>query len=287
MKRLFRRFFSDIAGSVTIDLNDDAGILSGNRDRSLYMNRFSETEIRGLMFRSGMSQVLSASGFPDQNYRIWKDDADIHRLEIYGGECVPGNLLIDLRLSEKSCDLPGSDDPLRLYFVEWLMTRNPQVSRFKPNRPQLPGQKTPGLGSLTQMINLMKLVSLQITDDGFMNIPDHLHLAVMYSRQFYFLDPVTEGMIRAVSRDLRRAGLYNIAWAAVTGSIIRRDTGAPLDYTPSAQVYPASERLRRYLASRDYARRARESFSVHYEIAYDELESRKQALLATRAAAEL
>jgi hypothetical protein len=253
VKRLFRRLFSDIAGSVTINLDDGAGVLATGKNRSLYMNRFSETEIRGLMFRSGMSQVLSASGFPDQNYRIWKDDADIHRLEIYGGECKPDNLLIDLRLSEKRCALPGRAELLRLYFVEWLMTRNPQSTRFKPNRPQLPGQKTPGLGSLTQMINLMKLVSLQITEDGFINIPDHLHLAVMYSRQFYFINPQTEGVIRAVSRDLRRAGLYNIAWAAVTGAIRRRDTGEPLVYQPSEQVYPASELLRRYLGSRDYA----------------------------------
>ena len=277
----FKNFFSDITEGISISILDTTETLKKGIFASaptLFLNRFSEYDIRKFFSKSGMTSYLASRSFEKLVYKIFQDESLVHHLEVYSNFEDTVNMLIDLRLSELKFSPENSTKTYDTFLIDWFMTRNPNSLKFKKSKPQLPGQKSPGLGLLNIMIKIMKLVSCASLNDGFINVPDHLHLALMYSRNFYFYDPKYEGMLRAVLRDLKNDGLYNISWAAVTNSIISKSTCKPLQFSPSHQVYPVSDKMKKHFSSSYYTKALKLAMKEHFYINYEKMNKEKKKI---------
>lgn len=227
--------------------------------KPLLLNRFSEHDMFSIMQKTGMIEALNRHGFDDLNAFIDKDDANVYYLKLYSGAPDPGNMLMDLRVTEtrfmpKAHFFPD-DSFLPAYdmvVIEWLSLQNTHSENFSSDRPQLPGQTRPGLGILNYCFAMMYDVARQVSKDGFLDIPEHLHGAIMYSKKFMFFDPANEALLRAVLRDLRGYSMSDLSWGIITKTIVNEVTGEPEIYTPSEQIYYASERMKGYFESHMY-----------------------------------
>ncbi|MBN2436132.1 MAG: hypothetical protein JXK07_12780 [Spirochaetes bacterium] len=255
-----------------------------NRSDGIFLNIFDAGGIRYLMKKCGLHDHLKKKRFYPYTIIVFRDENDIHNLRILESERnVP---LVDLRVSEKRFVKTGFDGQtlsFDMVAIEWLSTRDPRLFTFKSNRPQLPGQTHPSLGCLSLMMKMMYLCSRRIHKDAFMDVPDHLHLALMYSSFFHFLDPAAEAVIRAVKRGLKGYSLSEIAWGAVTGSIFDKKTGELFVYKPSEQLYPVSRRMKRYFSSKSYQEAVKNSnpgqFTLNRDNLNKKIESAKKKYL--------
>ena len=98
-------------------------------------------------------------------------------------------------------------------------------------------QTKPGLGCLRYLMKMMYLVAEGVIKDGFMDVPDHMHGAVMYSRNFKLFNPAHEGVLRAILRDAKGHSLGDISWGMITGSIIDTGTGQPQVTIPPSRYF--------------------------------------------------
>lgn len=299
-KPLFGTLFSaDDFGA----LGDDFSPLDSLRDGGFrssphgakFLNRYDVDEMVRILKKVGMVRQLAAKGYPDPVYDIFKDSQQIHYFRIFpDAKKDPSRVLVDLRLSEKRF-IPDKlrvdayrDMLFDMFAVEWLQTQNPDAAAFTAERPQLPGQLRPGLGCLKYLLLMMKEVAPGITIDGFLDVPDHFHLAVMYSRSFLFFDPVMQGMVKAILRDTEGETLNDITWGAMTGTLIDRKSGEPFVYTPSNEMFPVSPRLNKYFSHRSYQRQAKDAFKGHkYVFDRTAMEKRRAEMLKKRDVSEL
>lgn len=264
------------------------------RREKLFLNRFSPREIMEIASTVGLADHLEKSGFHNLTAEVDKDDTLIHYLKIYTGGISPGNLLIDLRLSE-SRFIPNEklflsekgSTTLDMIVIEWLSAENPK-NLFDPSRPQLPGQKKPGLGCLNYLMEMMYIVGREVIKDGFMDIPDHLHGAIMYARKFLFFDPVQEAILRAIARDMKEYSLPDISWGMITGTIVDESTGKPQVYDPAEQIYPLSRRIKKYFSSRTYQKRFKEVYKKkHYLFDYEKMKAMREQILKNKSVVDL
>ena len=253
----------DLSVSIGSDLNDkdisdSLGRLSELKKEKLFLRNFTSDDLFDIMTRVGMVNHLRDRDFKDLGVFIDTDDAMIHYMKVYNGGKKPGNLIIDIRVSE-SRFVPDPNyfeygvDPVNydMIFIEWLSAQDPRGS-FTKERPQLPGQAKPGLGVLGYCMEMMYIVAREIIKDGFVDIPDHLHGAIMYSKIFRFFNPENEALVRAIQRDLNSYSINDISWGLITGTILDADSGNPIVYKPSEQIYPVSERMQLYFKSQRY-----------------------------------
>jgi hypothetical protein len=166
--------------------------------------------------------------------------------------------------------------------IEWLSAKNP-LKGFDAHRPQLPGQTNPGLGVLRFCFKVLYLMAKKVFRDGFIDIPNHMHGAIMYSQKFKFFDPVHEGIIRAVIRDLEGYVLNDISWGIITGTIVDLEKNHPIVYAPGIQVHYVSRRMKKYFNSKKY----KETYNFYYnkkryKFDYEEMIKRKEAILGSR-----
>ncbi len=293
-KRVTSKYFRPInrdkipSGTVSSsELESSLGNLAmGKKNEGLFLNRYNTDDIMAMIKEVGLVKHLDSLGFNHIYIKIFKDEALINHLQIYDEQKNTDHLLIDLRLSE-SAFLPEkrffekSKDhiPLDMIVIEWLSAQNP-LHCFDPDRPQLPGQSKPGLGSLRYMMKIMYLVGQDLQKDGFMDIPDHFHGAVMYTHKFLFFNPAHEAVLQAMLRDLKKYSLADLSWGVITGTILNKKTGRPQVYAPSEQIFPLSDFMQRYFRTRKYRGKFREIYrNRSYYFDYREMLRRKEAIL--------
>ncbi|OHD64777.1 MAG: hypothetical protein A2176_10640 [Spirochaetes bacterium RBG_13_51_14] len=275
-----------------IDLSGALPDPSRNKEK-LFLRNFSAADLYEIMKRVKLIDHLQMRGLTDIRVEIDIDDAYIHYLKLYHQDINPDSILFDLRLSE-SRFVPDSrffdDDSTTAYdmiVIEWLSAQNP-FHTFSESRPQLPGQKQPGLGILNYCFEMMYIVAREVIKDGFLDIPDHVHGAVMYSKKFKFFDPAHEGALRAMMRDLHRYSLADISWGIITRTIIEEYKCEPQPYEPSEQVFPVSDRMRRYFNSKKYLSVYNKYYKrKRFRFEHEEMVKRRQKILESKSIVEI
>lgn len=243
----------------TEDLNSALGNISTPGKDWLFLGRFSPEALRETIECVGLSSFLVQKGFNENDLliKINIDDSMVNYLRLYYKKEDPANLMIDLRMSEvKFVPKPwGKKKATAVYdmiVTEWLSTQNPLKKDFDEKRPQLPGQSRPGLGVLKYCFEMMYRVAREVFKDGFMDIPDHMHGAIMYSKKYMFYNPVHEAILKAILRDLGDYPLGDISWGMITGTIVEKNSGESQEFSPSEQIFPVSERMKEYFHSKEY-----------------------------------
>lgn len=251
------------------DLSRDVECSFGSRAASsacgeLFLNRYDSGDILDLLDDVGLTAHLKGKGFTGAAVDIDRDDAGIHHLRLYGDYIDRKNLLITLRISEfpyilDRATLTGARGALQmqLFVLEWLQSGNPR-EQFGENDVPLPGQDIPPLGAVPYLMEVLRRFGVMEHKDGIMDTPAHLHGAVMYSREFLFVDPVHEGILRALVRDLTTYGLCDMSWGMATGTIIETNSGLRQRFNPSQQIFPLSVLSKRYFNSLRYRKRVRD-----------------------------
>ena len=252
----------------------------------LFLKRFKEEDLYSMMEKIGLIKHLKKMGFENLITEIDVDDAGINYMKLFWEEKTHAKQLLDIRLSE-STFLPESKYfpqnakilPYNMIKIEWLSAKNP-LREFDDHKPQLPGQANPGLGVLKFCFKVLYIMAKQVFKDGFIDIPNHMHGAIMYSKQFKFFDPVHEGIIRAVIRDLNGYALNDISWGIITETIIDLEKDKPIVYDPGVQIHYVSRRMKRYFNSKQY----KETYNFYYKkkrykLDYEEMIKRKEGIL--------
>lgn len=257
--------------------------------KKLFLGRFSEKDLKSLIQSIGLAKHLESMGFSVIHIDIDRDENYIDYFKLYWKEKTPENQLLDLRVSEHTF-IPHDRffeegfeiEPYRMILIEWLSAQNP-LAIFDEKRPQLPGQSSPGLGILKYCFQLLYDISNEVFKDGFLDIPNHMHGAIMYSKQFKFFDPVQEGILRAVMRDLKNYSLADISWGVITETIIDLHKNTPAVYDPGEQVHYVSNRMKKYFESPKYVTTFKKYYNKkRYCLNYEEMVRKREEILLTR-----
>jgi len=278
----------------SIEIGDVLGNLSRVK-KNTFLGRFTQEEMFGLLKKTKMIDYLQKKGFDDFRITIDNDDSGVSYLKLYSGGISPEDLLVDLRLSEnkflpdkKYFPLDISIPTYDMIWIEWLTVQNPRKNFDSHDKPQLPGQIKPGLGLLNYCLNMMYAVGREVTKDGFMDIPDHMHGAIMYSRSFKFFNPRHEAILHAILRDLKHYSLSDITWGMITETIFDTYKNIPQKYDPSEQIFALSPRLKKYFKSVAYKTIYAKYYHIKkYRFDYDAMLKKRAEILKNKTISDL
>jgi len=251
----------------------------------MFLNRFNESDILTLLKEIGLTECLSGLGFNKLHISIDLDEGGRHHLSIYHSRIKPENMLINLRLSE-TIYKPEITLPFRMkrssynmINIEWAQTTSP-TPKVTQQRPLLPGQAKPGLGILSYLMLLMQAIGKRISSDGFIEVPDHFHLAAMYAGTFKFIDPSREALLQGVLRDLGNHSIGDLSWGFITSTITDTKSGRPAVYTPGTQAICLTSDLQEYFNSSWYEKKFNRSMRAsRYSIDMEQMQIRRSELL--------
>ena len=260
--------------------------LTGENPENRLFARYAPGELLERLGASGLLAGLSDRGYPDPILRLSCADPADQRICLYAGEEARDRLLFEARLQlapfhpRRPIGPFTVESSFRMLVIHWLVLSSPDGS-FTVDRPRLPGQEKPGLGLLNQTIALLKAFSKELSVDGVLDVPDHFHTALFYSRAFRYLDPEAEGRFQGIARDLSGVPLALASDAVREGCLVDRATGAPMPWPVAEQVMAMRGPLRRFLSSPAY-REARNQAAAKYHVVVNWDLYRKNLVLRER-----
>jgi hypothetical protein len=242
--------------------------LTGENPENRLFARYGPGELRDRLRASGLQAGLSERGYPDPVLRLSCADPTDQRICLYAGEETRDRLLLEARLQlvpfhpRRPIGPFTEESSFRMLVIHWLVLSSPDGT-FTVDRPRLPGQEKPGLGLLNPTIALLKAFSRELSVDGVLDVPDHFHTALFYSRAFHYLDPEAEGRFLAIARDLSGVPLTLASDAIREGCLVDRATGAPIPWPAAEQVLALRGPLRRFLRSPWYREARNRALADH------------------------
>ncbi len=221
---------------------------------------YSRAGIERALDAYGITAVIRRAGFDETRVAIGGDEARRHRVQVlFDGGQDDDHRLIDLVVElrrVRQASITGEEAgtrPFDILVVEWLCLQNPRAS-FTAERPQLPGQRYPGLGIGRPLHNMILLMAQRLNRAGVVNVPRHFHLAVFYERFGYrYLCETHQAEVSAVSRVLRGLPPAVASWAVERGCVrVGRNGGPPARwlYEPVEMIAAVSRDLEALLARR-------------------------------------
>ncbi len=241
--------------------------LAGENPRNLLFGRFGTEDVRSRLDRAGILEGLSRRGYTDPLLLLECEDPADQRVYLYAGSASRDRLLLEARLElrrfhpRKAIGPFTEDSSFRMLIIHWLCLADPDRP-FTIERPRLPGQQRPGLGLMPQSLELLRNLGEELALDGVLDVPDHFHTALFYSRAFRFLEPGYEGRFQAIQRDLSGIPLALASEAIELGCLVDLASGTPIPWEAAEQVLPVRGPLRRHLQSPDYRRLRDQAFSA-------------------------
>lgn len=258
-------------------------ILADLKDKErphLFLNFYSEAGIKKALEEYGIFKDLNRRGFHDFIIRVNARDPYRHTLKAYFGKEDNDHLLGELYVRKKFFIAKPvfptaiAGQKFSMIVIEWLTLQDP-TAKFTARRPPLPGQIYPGLKIGRQIVGIFVNMALRLKTDGLLNIPEHYHNAVFYSRQFKYFNPFSEGQFQALQRDLRMAGLYKATWAVELQCVIEKNSGRPWQWFTDEQVLFVGHTLEKYFESQEYLDRVADAFDQYaFEIDEEKLDKR-------------
>jgi hypothetical protein len=242
--------------------------LTGENPENRLFGRYGPEELRDRLVASGLLAGLSERGYTDPLLRLSCADPSDQRICLYAGEEARERLLLETRLQlapfhpRRPIGPFTEESSFRMLVIHWLVLSSPDGT-FTVDRPRLPGQEKPGLGLLNPTIALLKALSRELSVDGVLDVPDHFHTALFYSRAFRYLDPEAEGRFLAIARDLSGIPLTLASDAIREGCLVERTTGASISWPAAEQVLALRGPLARFLRSPSYREARNRALADH------------------------
>ena len=229
---------------------------------SLFLGRFSMTEVRAVLGRKNFYREAKVRGLLPLAFELDSSEYPVQRLRIFYEEPNPDKMIVDLKIREGRLSPkpylhlePGFFEHDYLA-IEWLTLQNPRLS-FSEKRPPLPGQQHPGLGLRKKVVDIFVYIARILRKDGLLAFPAYFHNAILFSRFFSFLNPAKLAEILAIEKTFPKIPFKHLAWIVYL-NCLRYEDGRVYEWKAEEQVYPLRKELKDYLESRKYKRLVRQ-----------------------------
>lgn len=220
----------------------------------LFLDRFDETSLRRELEGGGVAAGLRDRGF-DEVLLSFGRSAGEHTLRVFPkGRRV---WLVDLRVRENTISVGDARarasglEILSVLTVNWLALQNPDAS-FTQERPQLPGQRYPGLGVGRRLYALLRTWAARWGKDALVAFPQHYHNALFYAETFRFFSAERQGRFGALARDLAGRTIAEGSWAVSEGRVFETKSGQVLRWEGDEMFSPLTRGVAAYLESAPY-----------------------------------
>ncbi|MCY1057299.1 histone deacetylase [Nannocystis sp. SCPEA4] len=239
---------ADLTGEgddLGLTLEDLVPSLAATAREPRFLGYYSRQGLELALERHNLLGRVRAKGFqPSLEFNLV--DPQRHILKIFG-DPDHRELLFELVVHRDRRTIPGFE----LLSVDWLLLQNPR-EQFTADKPQLPGQRHPGLGLFEEVVALLIIACERVGLAGLVVTPSQYHLAVQWQKRLRFVDPRAAARMRAIREAMPGASLVEAANALAAGRVVDHKTGETCSYEPAPMVFPISDELKAELDPENY-----------------------------------
>ncbi|MFB0564129.1 MAG: hypothetical protein ACETWK_00450 [Candidatus Aminicenantaceae bacterium] len=284
MKKPAPKESPSIEKSPFIQEKDILSDLVEKEGSSLLLGRYTMNEVIAVLIKRNFLNDARKRNLWPLTYELDSSEFPLQRLQIFYKEKAPENLIVDLKIKEGifklkvdlTQDIPDKKSGYDFLILDWLTLQNP-LQRFSDEKTPLPGQNHPGLNLGKKVLDIFIYLARLRKKDALLAYPAYFHNALLFSRQFRFLNPQKEAEVMAVRKSFPDIPFKELAWI-VHLECLRDRNNKVYEWQAEEQVFSLNKSLKSYFGSKRYKERVKESLKdFHFSIDRECYERKREA----------
>ena len=227
-----------------------------DKGTSLFLGKYSMNEVMAVLRKRNFFKEAQKRDLWPLSSDLDSSEYPLQRFQVFYGEKSPQNMIVDLKIKEGRFRVK---DEFALRFLsfeydflilEWLTLQNP-LQEFTPEKPPLPGQNHPGLNLGKKVLDIFAYLARLTKKDGLLAWPAYFHNALLFSRQFSFINPAKEAEVHAIRKSFPQVSFKDLAWIVHLNCLTRKK-GETYEWKAEQQIYPINKAIKKYFDSKAY-----------------------------------
>ncbi len=241
---------------------------------SLFLGKYSMNEVISVLRKRNFLREAQKRNLWPLSFDLDSSEYPLQRYQIFYREKDPQNMTVDLKIREGRFRVKDEfalgflSSEYEFLILEWLTLQNP-LQDFSPERAPLPGQNNPGLNLGKKVLDIFVYLARLTKKDGLLACPAYFHNALLFSRQFNFINPEKEAEVHAIRKSFPQVSFKDLAWI-VHLNCLKGKNNETFEWKGERQVYPINKTLKKYFDSKAYKDKVRKSeknlsFTIDWE----------------------
>jgi hypothetical protein len=250
-KSIYNPDWFDLEPLENVDFNSD--FQSTQLTEFKLFNQFSKSEIDQKLAEVGIYDKLFERGY--SNFKMELNHTGPLDNRIYIKDNLD-RILVHIRL--KLGDFQKRKIPIiyKLVYIDWLMTQNFRSPKKNKSPSLFLGQEYPGLGLMVEIKSFVKKIAKEVGAHGVFNVPEYFHDAVLFHKDFLFLQPEKESAFRLILSTFKKVSLRKLSEWVHSGQILDQD-GNPYEWNYREMLSPLDPGMEKAFFSEHYFKKIR------------------------------
>lgn len=233
-----------------VTLFNPAEDLKGFRiEEGLIFNRFSKEEIWEMLSETQVISKLYERGYSDFHLEIQCLSHLDNRIFV---KTPKNEILIHLRLKLDDFEIKRVGQVLKMIYIDWLLTQNIRFAKKKIKKKLFEGQDYPGLNIFGEITKFILLLTKKVGVHGIFNVPEYFHDAVLFHKNFRYLDPEKEGIFQVMLENFKKIPLHQLSDLIHNNRIYNITHNKTFSWFHGEMFYTEFEEIRELIFNSEY-----------------------------------
>ncbi len=247
---------------TNLDLLDFSNELSTSLNiEKLIFGKFSDEEIYSLLDESKIFERIKQRGY--SNFKLVTDPISDLDNRIYI-KTNTDEILIHIRLKIADFFLKAIQENRKMVYIDWLLTQNIKLGKLKDKKILFQGQEYPGLNIFKELTQFIFLLFSKMNCYGIFNIPEYYHDAVLFQKNFMFVDPIKQGHFKAILSSFKTRTVRNLSMLIHTERIGFSETNEVYKWKHGEMLFTNDEYLKETIFDKKYFEKVKEASATHF-----------------------
>ena len=254
-----------------LDLLDISGELSTALNiEKLIFGKFSDSEIYSMLEESKIFEKIKQRGYSD--FKLVTDPISDLDNRIYV-KTDSDEILIHIRLKIADFFLKAIQENRKMIYIDWLLTQNIKLGKLKDKKVLFQGQEYPGLNIFKELTQFIFLLFSKMNCYGIFNIPEYYHDAVLFQKNFLFVDPVKQGHFKAILSAFKNHTVRDLSMLIHTEKLRFLETNEVYTWKHGEMLFTNDEYLKETIFDKKYFEKVKEASATRFLLVEQEIEN--------------
>ncbi len=245
-----------------LDMLDFSNELSTSLNiEKLIFGRFSDEEIYAMLEESKIFEKVRERGY--RNFKLVTDPISDLDNRIYV-KTNTDEILIHIRLKIADFFLKTIQENRKMVYIDWLLTQNIRLGKLKDKKVLFQGQEYPGLNIFKELTQFIFLLFSKMQCYGIFNIPEYFHDAVLFQKNFMFVDPIKQGHFKSILMNFKTKTVRDLSMLIHTERLAFFETNEVYKWKHGEMLFTSDEYLRETIFDRKYYEKVKEAQATRF-----------------------
>jgi hypothetical protein len=206
-------------------------------------------EVKDILEAVGIFKKLEERGYWDYRLEVVHISDLDNRIFIKNKD---KEILIHIRLKMNDYLIKKLERSFQMIYIDWLLTQNIKLGKLKEKKKLFSGQEYPGLNVFKEITSFITELMKKTGAKGVFNVPEYFHDAVLFQKNFLFIDPKKEAEFRTLIQTFKKLSLRELSYLIHSNKVYDQTEGGVYQWTYGEMLYTAEKFIQEQLFSPAY-----------------------------------